>query len=416
MRTFAQKPNATQQTTSAKSTKPGRAHFGQHREVNSILHLQRTIGNQAVQPILFRDRLFESSDINQATDHSLPSLVSTHVHEAITSTSQPLDSSTREFMEQSFGHDFSHVKVHTDTKAVESSREADARAYTIGSDVVFGEGEYAPGTRSGRSLIAHELAHVVQQQQTNSSTLELVKATDPSEQEATAASSAIMSGNAVPSLQAKPAQIARQEDITESPATPLSGNSIYPNVKVWINSFIPHDKVKGPPGSECFAGDNRSFSNAIHASSRTHQEIEVRPDLTPTINWKHIGTSHEVDCATGRVLRSDTASTDEVTNGPISGSRTSADVLISFSGAASNPLVFGAPAIDFHAFFRINLLTRQCDLEIEHDGFPAYEAYVTADGGAGVTVYTYDPTAAGEGISALFPPMDKSGDVHNISF
>ena len=52
MRTFAQKPKATQQTTSAKSSIPGRAHFGQSREVNSILHLQRTIGNQAVQRLL----------------------------------------------------------------------------------------------------------------------------------------------------------------------------------------------------------------------------------------------------------------------------------------------------------------------------------------------------------------------------
>src|SRR5918999_1312641 len=52
MRTFAQKPKATQQTTSAKSTIPGRAHFGQSHEVNPILHLQRTIGNQAVQRML----------------------------------------------------------------------------------------------------------------------------------------------------------------------------------------------------------------------------------------------------------------------------------------------------------------------------------------------------------------------------
>jgi hypothetical protein len=52
MRTFAQKPKATQQNTSTKSTMPGRAHFGQSREVNSILHLQRTIGNQGVRRIL----------------------------------------------------------------------------------------------------------------------------------------------------------------------------------------------------------------------------------------------------------------------------------------------------------------------------------------------------------------------------
>ena len=142
MRTFAQKPRATQQTTSAKSTKPSRAHFAQRREVNSILHLQRTIGDQAVQRMLSRDRLFEAGDVNQATDHSLPSTVSAGVNEAVSSTGQPLDPSTRAFMEQRFGHDFSRVKVHTDAKAMKSSQEVNARAYTVGSDVVFGEGEY----------------------------------------------------------------------------------------------------------------------------------------------------------------------------------------------------------------------------------------------------------------------------------
>jgi hypothetical protein len=62
MRTFAQKPKAAQQTTSAKSTIPGRAHFGQSHEVRSVLHLQRTIGNQAVQ------RLLQSNAENSTPD------------------------------------------------------------------------------------------------------------------------------------------------------------------------------------------------------------------------------------------------------------------------------------------------------------------------------------------------------------
>src|SRR5690348_10689940 len=66
-------------------------------------------------------------------------------------------------MESRFGQDFSQVRVHTDTKAAESARAVNALAYTVGQDVVFGEGQYTPGTQEGKSLLAHELTHVVQQ-------------------------------------------------------------------------------------------------------------------------------------------------------------------------------------------------------------------------------------------------------------
>jgi hypothetical protein len=62
-----------------------------------------------------------------------------------------------------FGHDFSRVRVHTDASAAQSARAIDARAYTVGRDIVFGAGQYRPQTDSGRQLLAHELAHVVQQ-------------------------------------------------------------------------------------------------------------------------------------------------------------------------------------------------------------------------------------------------------------
>jgi hypothetical protein len=65
-------------------------------------------------------------------------------------------------MEPRFGHDFSGVRVHTDRKAAESARAVNAEAYTVGRDVVFGAGRYAPGTGEGHRLIAHELAHVLQ--------------------------------------------------------------------------------------------------------------------------------------------------------------------------------------------------------------------------------------------------------------
>jgi hypothetical protein len=66
-------------------------------------------------------------------------------------------------MEARFGHDFSRVRVHTNGRAAESARAVNASAYTVGRDVVFGEGRYEPASTDGRRLLAHELTHVVQQ-------------------------------------------------------------------------------------------------------------------------------------------------------------------------------------------------------------------------------------------------------------
>jgi hypothetical protein len=87
------------------------------------------------------------------------------VHDVLRSPGHPLDASTRAFLEPRFGHDFSNVQVHTDANAAASARSVGARAYTAGAHVVFGSGEYAPWTESGRKLLGHELAHVVQQSQ-----------------------------------------------------------------------------------------------------------------------------------------------------------------------------------------------------------------------------------------------------------
>lgn len=74
-----------------------------------------------------------------------------------------LDNNTQSGMQTAFGQDFSHVRVHTDAKAADLSGRLNARAFTVGRDVAFGAGEYQPGTLIGDALIAHELAHVVQQ-------------------------------------------------------------------------------------------------------------------------------------------------------------------------------------------------------------------------------------------------------------
>ena len=75
----------------------------------------------------------------------------------------PLDPSTRALMESALGHNFSQVRVHTDARAADAAGALDALAYAEGEDIVFGADQYAPDTTEGISLIAHELAHVVEQ-------------------------------------------------------------------------------------------------------------------------------------------------------------------------------------------------------------------------------------------------------------
>jgi hypothetical protein len=85
------------------------------------------------------------------------------VHEVLRSPGQPLDASTRGFMEPRFGQEFSGVRVHTDAAAAQSARDVNAYAYTVGNHIAFATGAYAPDTDSGQQLLAHELAHVIQQ-------------------------------------------------------------------------------------------------------------------------------------------------------------------------------------------------------------------------------------------------------------
>ena len=85
------------------------------------------------------------------------------VRQTLLAGGSSLSSETRTFMEPRFGHDFSQVRVHTDQDAALSAQAVDATAYTVGRHIVFGPGSYEPGTPRGKRLLAHELAHVVQQ-------------------------------------------------------------------------------------------------------------------------------------------------------------------------------------------------------------------------------------------------------------
>jgi outer membrane protein OmpA-like peptidoglycan-associated protein len=85
------------------------------------------------------------------------------VDEGLSSPGRPLDTFTRTFMESRFGHDFSQVQVHENSRAATSANAINAKAYTLGSHIVFATGQYQPEGSAGRRLLAHELAHTVQQ-------------------------------------------------------------------------------------------------------------------------------------------------------------------------------------------------------------------------------------------------------------
>jgi Domain of unknown function (DUF4157) len=196
-------PHKSQGTTQTKSqnSSPTAAPILQPPPVTvaPFLQLQRTVGNQAVLSLFRSGRIQPKLRISQpgdpfeqeadgvanqvmrmSLDETLPAAPpQIHRKEQSGSTDgetsvadnflsglgpgQPLDAATRAFFEPRFGRDFSAVRIHTDARAAESARTVDARAFTAGGHVVFDKGSYRPHTRDGRFLLAHELAHVMQQ-------------------------------------------------------------------------------------------------------------------------------------------------------------------------------------------------------------------------------------------------------------
>jgi Domain of unknown function (DUF4157) len=116
-----------------------------------LLSLQRLAGNSAVSRMLEEDE-----QESQSGPHA-------QVLDVVSSGGQPLPADTRAEMESKLGQDFSDVRVHTDGAAQESAAGVQANAYTVGSHIAFADGAYDPSSDAGRTTLAHELTHVVQQ-------------------------------------------------------------------------------------------------------------------------------------------------------------------------------------------------------------------------------------------------------------
>jgi hypothetical protein len=118
------------------------------------------------------------------------------VHDVLNAPGRPLDGATRTFMESRFGHDFGRVRVHADAQGAESARAVGANAYTVGPNVVFGAGQYQSDTTAGRQLLAHELAHVLQQGESAAlqTQLEVGSAEDSAERDADRIAEQVVAG------------------------------------------------------------------------------------------------------------------------------------------------------------------------------------------------------------------------------
>lgn len=193
-------------------------------------------------------------------DQAGPGEVPPIVHDVLRSPGRPLDTETRAFFEPRFAHDFSNVRLHTDTKAAASAQAVNASAYTVGRDVVFGGGLYAPGTREGQKLLAHELAHVVQQRaglgsalSRRSSEIQIGEAGSSFEREAESAAQRIMSGHPVGDLSAGASSLVQRAEVAgcKSPtlSVPIIGQEAHKAILGWCAVQNPPCTTKTVPGA-----------------------------------------------------------------------------------------------------------------------------------------------------------------------
>ncbi|MGC4926449.1 DUF4157 domain-containing protein [Streptomyces sp. DT117] len=192
--------------------------------------LQRTVGNSALGPLVQRARAAASASgasEQAAAEEAAGEQQRSPVHDVVSSGGgAPLDTDTRADMESRMGADFSDVRVHHDSAAHESAKGVGAHAYTVGNNVVFQRDAYDPSSPQGRTTLAHELTHVIQQRNGPVEGTEApggIRVSDPSdrfEREAVANADRVLSdpAPAAPAPAAPAVQRTATEDEDEQPA------------------------------------------------------------------------------------------------------------------------------------------------------------------------------------------------------
>lgn len=201
MRTFAPKQKPGRQTESPGSETRGRVASVKHDATRPTLHAPRANGNQAARRPPETDAESRESvsgavaAARPAHDFSRIPLRS-EVPAAVASGGSPLDADVRARYERGLGGSLGDIRIHDDARAAASADALDAEAYTVGRDIVFGAGRYRPRSSDGERLLAHELAHAVQQRTGTpaGSSLAVSRPGDPAEREADRAAAALVSG------------------------------------------------------------------------------------------------------------------------------------------------------------------------------------------------------------------------------
>jgi hypothetical protein len=201
-----------------------------HRSASrgSVMRLQRQYGNRYARQVLSLARQTEPESAGADVERSI---------DAARGGGQHLDAGVRSSMEPSYGADFGGVKVHTDSRADGLSRSLNAKAFTTGKDIFFRQGEYNPGTSSGRELLAHELTHVVQQNGSGiSRKMSVSQPGDAHEVEAESMARAVMQQEQRPAREADRMAVSRAEqDEAQAKADPAA---------LQRQPEAPHDKLK----------------------------------------------------------------------------------------------------------------------------------------------------------------------------
>jgi hypothetical protein len=159
MRSHVPQPRMPGHTTSARSTISGWPHFRHGNHVNPILRLQATIGNQGVQRALAANTMNVEGD----TTTNNPSRALDVLNQAGADGGRAPPLALRSRIEVATHVDLSGVRIHTGSNSQQAARMLNARAFTIGGDIHFGQGQYRPGNEEADRLIAHEIVHTIQQ-------------------------------------------------------------------------------------------------------------------------------------------------------------------------------------------------------------------------------------------------------------
>jgi hypothetical protein len=220
--------------------------------------------------------------VGPAPDNPLPPIV----YDVLASPGRPLDAATRGFMEAGFGQDFSQVRVHTDTEAGESARAVRAAAYTVGDHVAFAGGRYDGASVDGRRLLAHELAHVVQQRGT-SATLPLSIAPDdsPAERDADRLAEHVVGGQralARPAVASAAGLSRKREDDPHAAPMRMRVSSEGGTVVVTFDGAplltVQSDATKEPPGTAHGQGKDGAEAVFIALAPNAYKGFGLGPD------------------------------------------------------------------------------------------------------------------------------------------